>query len=132
MENLSRNHRILSFKYALVGFSGIFVNLFFLYFFTEFFKIYYLVSSIFSFGIATFSNFFINKIWTFREKLSEKIFAKGTKFLIVAGISLLVNTFFLYLFTDLLDVYYIISQILASGFTLITNFIGNRFWTFRE
>ncbi|HIH51947.1 hypothetical protein COT60_01245 [Candidatus Pacearchaeota archaeon CG09_land_8_20_14_0_10_30_9] len=129
---VDRKDFVQFFKYALVGFSGIFVNLFFLYFFTEFFKIYYLVSSIFSFGIATFSNFFINKIWTFREKLSEKIFAKGTKFLIVAGISLLVNTFFLYLFTDLLDVYYIISQILASGFTLITNFIGNRFWTFRE
>ncbi|NCN51591.1 GtrA family protein [archaeon] len=119
-------------KYALVGFIGILVNLLFLYLFTEIFKMYYLFSSVISFSIATFHNFFINKVWTFKENVKDKVFSKGTKFFIISGISLLVNTFFLYLFTDIFGVYYIFSQILASGFTLITNFTGNRLWTFKN
>jgi len=119
-------------KYALVGFSGIFVNLLFLYFLTDVAGIYYLISSVFSFGIATFHNFILNKIWTFKENFREKIFIKSGKFFAVAGVSLLVNIFFLYFFTEIMGIYYLFSQILASGFTLVTNFSGNKFWTFKK
>ena len=120
------------FKYASVGLSGVFVNLFFLWLFTEIFYIYYLISGIFSFSIATLSNFLLNKIWTFKEELSNKFLVKGIKFFVVAGFSLLVNIFFLWFFTEIAGVYYLISQVLASGFTLISNFTGNKFWTFRN
>ena len=119
-------------KYALVGFIGIFVNILFLYIFTEFFQVYYLISAVFSFIIATFHNFILNKIWTFKENFREKLFIKGGKFFAVAGISLLANIFLLYFFTEVIGIYYLFSQILTSGFTFIINFSGNKFWTFKK
>jgi dolichol-phosphate mannosyltransferase len=119
-------------KYALIGFSGIFVNLFFLYILTQFLHVYYLISEIFAFSIATMSNFTMNKLWTFRERLNDQFVSKGSKFFIVAGAALIVNIFFLWFFTEVTGIYYILSQILSSAFTLLTNFSGNKLWTFRK
>ncbi len=130
---MRNNEKIYQFlRYALVGISGVIVNLLFLYIFTEFFHVYYVLSEVFAFTIATLNNFLINKVWTFKENVRDKLFSKGTKFFMISGISLIVNTFFLYFFTDVLGIYYIYSQILASCFTLITNFTGNKFWTFKK
>jgi len=119
-------------KYSFVGASGIFVNLFYLYTLTESLNIYYLVSEVFAFLIATFSNFIFNKIWTFRESMNYKFAKRGIKFFIIAGIALVVNLFFLWFFTEIMGIYYILSQILSSGFTLVVNFMGNKFWTFSD
>lgn len=120
------------FRYAVVGASGIFVNIFYLYTLTESLGIYYLLSEIFAFSIATFSNFIFNKIWTFRENMNYRFVMKGIKFFVVAGVALVVNLFFLWFFTEVMGIYYLFSQILASGFTLIVNFTGNKLWTFRD
>ncbi len=120
------------FKYAIVGASGILVNLFFLYTLTESVRVYYLFSEIFAFLVATLSNFAFNKVWTFKEHMRENFVLKGIKFFLVAGFSLIVNLFFLWFFTEFAGIYYLLSQVLASGFTLLTNFTGNKLWTFRK
>jgi dolichol-phosphate mannosyltransferase len=119
-------------KYALIGFSGIFVNLLFLYFLTDVAGIYYLVSSVFSFSIATTWNYFFNKIWTFKENLKEEFGEKYFKFFVVSLFALGVNTLGMYFFTEIVGFYYLFSQVLTAGFTLIVNFSGNKFWTFRK
>ncbi len=53
-------------KFFLVSLSALSVNLFFLYIFTEFFKIYYLISQVLAIGIALTINFLGNKIFTFQ------------------------------------------------------------------
>src|SRR3989338_2482335 len=55
-------------KFGLVGTFGAIINLSILYSFTEFLGIYYVISAIFAFAVAVTSNFFLNKIWTFKEK----------------------------------------------------------------
>ncbi len=119
-------------KYAAVGASGILVNLFFLYTLTESLHIYYLISEVFAFAVATMSNYVFNKFWTFKEHMKYKFVSKGIKFFVIAGIALLVNIFFLWFFTQAAGIYYLISQILASAFTLVTNFTGNKLWTFKN
>ena len=118
------------FKYAVVGASGLLVNLFFLGFFTEIFGMHYLVSEVFAFFIATSSNFVLNKTWTFRERIRNEFSLKGIKFFTVACFSLLINLFFLWFFTEVAGIYYLLSQVLAAGFTLMSNFAGNKLWTF--
>lgn len=120
------------FKFAFIGFIGTLLNLFILYSFTEFLKIYYLLSAIFAFLVAATSNFILNKIWTFKEKIHHKILTKYYKFLLVSVVALLVNLFFLYIFTEFFGIYYLISQVLAIGIALIINFLGNKIWTFRK
>jgi len=119
-------------RFAFVGLAGTFINIIILYSLTENFKIYYIISAILAFIIAVTFNFIFNKIWTFNEKIYNKVAKKYASFFLVSSSALLVNIFFLYIFTEFLGIYYIISQIIAIGISLMINFIGNKIWTFRE
>ena len=56
-------------RFVIVGGVGTLVNLLILYLLTERLGVYYIISAIFSFIVAMSSNFFLNKIWTFKEKV---------------------------------------------------------------
>lgn len=120
------------FRFALVGSLGTLVNLIFLYFFTDILGIYYLVSAVLSFVIALSHNYFFNKVWTFNEPFGKNFTSKYIRFFGVSVFALGINLIFLYLFTDILGIYYLISQALAILFSMIVNFLGNKFWTFKE
>ena len=120
------------FKYAIVGAVGAVINLLFLYFFTSFLGIFYLLSATFSFIIAVTNNYFLNKVWTFKESLREKLFTKWSKFLTVSLFALGFNLLILYFFTSVVGIYYIVSEIIAIGAATFVNFLGNKFWTFKN
>ena len=120
------------FKFGIIGFLGTIINLVFLYLFTDVAGIYYLFSAIFSFLIAMSSNFLLNKVWTFREDLRTKVVKKYFQFGIVSILALVFNLIFLFLFTDILGIYYLISQVLAIVLSFGVNFLGNKLWTFRK
>lgn len=120
------------FKFAFVGLVGTFINIVILYSLTEFLGIYYMFSEVFAFIIAATSNFFLNKIWTFKERVKESILNKYLLFLSVSITALIVNLFFLYILTEFLGIYYIISQFVSIGIALMINFLGNKIWTFRK
>ena len=120
------------FKFAFVGLIGTIINLAVLYVFTEFLGIYYLFSAVVAFILAGSNNFILNKIWTFKERIKDKILSKYIKFFFISIVALSVNLFFLYIFTEFLGIYYMISQILAIGIALTINFLGNKIWTFRK
>jgi len=119
-------------KFALVGLTGTLIHLVILYSLTEFLGIYYLISAVVAFVVASSNNFIWNKIWTFDEKIGHEAARKYVQFFIVSVIALIVNLFFLYLFTEFLGVYYLVSQIIAIALSLWINFFGNRTWTFRK
>lgn len=120
------------FKFSLVGGIGTLVNIAILYLLTEKAGVYYIISAIFSFIVAMTNNFILNKIWTFKEKIKLDVGKKYLQFGLVSITALIVNLFFLYIFTEFLGIYYIISQILAIGIALIINFLGNKIWTFAK
>ena len=120
------------FKFAFVGLIGTFVNIFILYILTEYFNIFYIMSAFCAFLVAVTTNFIFDKIWTFNEKIYERIAKEYSTFFFVSLSALSVNIFFLYVFTEFLGIYYIISQIMAIGISLMINFIGNKIWTFHK
>jgi len=120
------------FKFSVVGLSGTIVNLLVLYSLTEFAGTYYLLSAFFAFIVAVINNFIWNKVWTFKEKAHYKAIVKFGKFLFVSVVALGVNLAFLYLFTDVFGIYYLVSQVFSILISLIINFFGNKFWTFRR
>jgi len=119
-------------KFCLVGLTGTLINLAVLYWFTEFLGVYYLVSAIFAFVIAATSNYVLNKIWTFKEKMQHQILPKYAKFFAVSVAALGVNLLFLYIFTEFLSIHYLVSQALAIIISMIINFLGNKWWTFKK
>jgi dolichol-phosphate mannosyltransferase len=120
------------FKFAFVGAIGTIVNLLVLYLLTEFVHVYYILSAIFAFVVAATHNFILNKLWTFKERLEDNFSKKYVQFFSVCLISLIVNLFFLYIFTEIFGIYYLISQVLAIGIALFINFTGNKIWTFAK
>jgi len=120
------------FKFALVGGIGTFVNLVILYLLTEEAGVYYLLSAVISFVFAMTHNFILNKTWAFKENLKLDVGKKYLQFVSVSISVLLINLFFLYIFTEVFGIYYLLSQVLAIGITLIINFMGNRIWTFSK
>lgn len=119
-------------KFGIVGGVGTLINICILYLLTEKAGVYYMVSAILSFLVAMSSNFILNKVWTFKEEIKSKIGKKYLQFGVVSVLALIVNLFFLYIFTEFLGIYYIISQILAIGVALVINFLGNKIWTFSK
>ena len=89
-------------------------------------------SATISFIVAMTSNFVLNKVWTFKENIKLNAGKKYMQFGLVSISALIINLVFLYLFTEIFGIYYIISQILAIGFALIINFLGNKIWTFSK
>ena len=119
-------------KFGVVGGIGTLVNIAILYLLTEEAGVYYMISAIFYFIVAMYGNFLLNKLWTFNEIIEFGIGRKYLQFSLVSISALLVNLFFLYIFTEVLVIYYIVSQILAIGIALIINFLGNKIWTFSK
>jgi len=120
------------FKFAIVGVLNTFINMGVLYVFTEYLKVYYIVSAIFAFLVAVTNSFILNKIWTFKEDIKDKTTKKYSKFFIISVLALITNLSLLYVFTEVFKFYYLISQVIAIAVSLWINFLGNKFWTFKN
>jgi len=118
-------------KFSVVGLSGTILNFLVFYCLTEFLKIYYILSAVFSFVFAMTNNFILNKTWTFKHG-GMMWGQEFIKFSLVSVIALSFNLFFLYFLTEAIGVYYLISQALAIIPSLAVNFLGNKLWTFKD
>ncbi|MBU5575065.1 MAG: glycosyltransferase family 2 protein [Candidatus Aenigmatarchaeota archaeon] len=118
-------------KFCIVGAFGTLLNIAVLYVLTEKLYIFYMISAVFAFVVALTSNFILNKIWTFGEKLSERTLYKYSKFFIISILALFVNLIVLYILVEYFQIWYIFSQVLAILISSIVNFFGNAIWTFK-
>ena len=73
-----------------------------------------------------------NKFWeNFKKLLANEHAVRFVKFGIVGGSGFLVNMGFLWLFTEVVGLFYIISSILAIAIAMVNNFIWNYSLTWR-
>ena len=119
-------------KFAMVGVVNTIIHLSVLYVLTEFFLIWYILSSFLAFLVAVTNSFIMNTLWTFKKDIKRKTVTKYGKFFIVSVVTALSNLFFIYVFTEFSGLWYMLSQFIAIVLTLMINFIGNKFWTFNE
>lgn len=119
-------------KFAIVGVANTLIHLSVLYILTEFFSVYYILSSFLAFLVAVTNSFVFNTLWTFKKDIKHNTATRYSKFFVVSVITALANLFFLYIFTEVAGLWYMLSQIIAIALTLMMNFIGNKFWTFKE
>ncbi len=130
LKNNLLNTRIL--KFSIVGVSGILVNMGILFILTEYFHILYLISSIIAIEISIISNFLLNDIWTWKDRIKKKFIYRFVQYHISVGITaVLVNWGILFILTELFGVYYLISNLIGIGVGTLSNYIINDLWTFR-
>lgn len=119
-------------KFCVIGVMNTGIHLVCLFILTEYFHIYYVLSSVLAFLIALVNSFIFNSIWTFESQIKEKLATRFMKFFAVSVFAGAMNILALYMMTEFLGIWYILSQILATVVSKLINFTGYKFWTFRR
>ncbi len=92
--------------------------------------LHYLGAAVIAFVIATLNSYLLNRRWTFRSKSART--RQFIKFLLVQSGGLTVNLVALALLVEFggFHDHKLIAQLLANALVVVTNFAGNKFWTF--
>lgn len=116
-------------RYLLVGGFCAILDLLLLYVFVSYLHIWYLYAATLSFLTIILLGYFAQKYFTFRnyENNHKKQLAV---FFAVAGIGLLLNTFFMFLFVSFFGIWYILSSVITKVVVLAWNFSANKKITF--
>lgn len=110
-------------KFAIVGASGTIIGLGILYLLSDIAGLHYLIANTFAFAVAVTSNYILNSLWTFRQ--SQK--ARGwLKYAGVSAITLGINEGILWLLTERLGLWYMLSAVIAVGFCFLINYSLSR------
>ncbi|MCS6770227.1 MAG: GtrA family protein [Candidatus Caldarchaeum sp.] len=121
-------------KFALVGGVGLVVNTVLLYLLTTyvFGERLYLAAAAISLEASILNNFLLNEYWTFRDRRGGKGFlTRMLKFhgsrIVGAATSLVI----LYVLTDLLGLYYLVSNLIAVLLGTAVNYLTSNFWVWQ-
>ncbi len=132
-------------KFGVVGASGMVVDFGILYLMRDVVGLPDLWANTISFTAAATSNYFLNRIWTFRSH-ERQVGVEYLKFLAVSIVGLAINNGILllsrHLWPDLyggtltllgfnIDIFYLF-KLLAIAVTTLWNFVGNMLFTFRQ
>jgi putative flippase GtrA len=116
-------------KFGVVGFSGVFVDFGFTYLCKEKFKIQKYIANAIGFTIASSSNYYLNRIWTFNSNNPEIALEYG-RFLGIALIGLIINTLVIYLLVSKTKTNFYLAKLVAIFIVTIWNFLINLNYTF--
>lgn len=118
------------FKFALVGGMNTGVDLLMFTVFIHF-GIPYLIAQLFSYGCGVLNSYLFNRHWTFNQKKSASR-NEFSKFLVVNLLTLGIVTGMLTFLHQALTLPILESKCLATVVGLGFNFIGSKWWVFRD
>jgi len=108
-------------KYVLTGLTGVVIDFGLLFILTEYFDIYYIISAVISYMMGFLYCFFLNKYWVFKKKGDGN--RQLIKYSITAAFNYLFTILVLYLLTDMLGLYYMISKFIIIATISTWNFL---------
>lgn len=117
--------------FSAIGIVNTLLHLVVLYILVEYFSVYYLLASFLAFVVAVTNSFIFNTRLTFAQSIHAKTAFRYSKFFVVSTLAAITNLVLLYIITEYLGVWYLLSQLIATGLSLLINFIGNKYWTYR-
>jgi len=118
-------------RFCIVGGSGVVVNIGLLYLLTEFGGLYYLFSSALAIETSIITNFILNNYWTWKNK-HKGFFNRLVKFNLVSLVALVINIGILFFMTEIMGVWYILSNLIGILISMLINFWFNDKWTFKK
>ncbi|HVB19801.1 MAG TPA: GtrA family protein [Candidatus Paceibacterota bacterium] len=119
-------------KYIVSGGVATVTNLVVLYTLTDFFRVYYLVSSVFAFIVSVIVSFSMQKFWTFEDTSRDALHMQFAFYSLVILANLVLNTFLVYAFVEWLSLWYLIAQFLAGMLIAIISFFAYRNLVFKR
>lgn len=121
-------------RFALVGSSGILVNLAIYTGAIYLLDMYYLLAASLSFLIAMTNNFVLNLRWTFKTHNQglRSIGRQYLRYFLVTLNSYVINIVILWILVDYWYWHKVLSQLIAILITTLTNFLGSKLWAFKS
>ncbi len=122
------NHRAA--RFALVGASGVLVNLALLWLLHGQLKVHDLVAVPIAVEASILSNFLLNDRFTFHDRRHDHVLQRLAKFNAVSLVALAINFLAYALLTRGFGVHYLLAQFLAIVVAFGANYLGNLHWTY--
>lgn len=116
-------------KFGTVGFSGLLLDFGVTYVAKEKLLWNKYIANSLGFILASASNYYLNRIWTFNSQDPE-IGWQFSKFLVVALVGLLLNNFIIYILTERLRFNFYVAKFFAIVIVFFWNFSINYLYTF--
>ena len=114
------------FRFGIVGVVATLIDFIFLYFFKELCQIHVVIANTLSFIISVIYNYWASLTFVFDvnpEKSKKKNFLM---FMICSVIGLCLNDFIVWVVTDKLGIYYLISKVIATIVVMVFNFVTRK------
>lgn len=128
-------------KFAVVGASGAVIDFGLTALCKGIFSIPELLSNAIGFTVAATSNYFLNRVWTWRST-SKEVGVEYAKFFFVSLVGLGLNSLIVFMLKDTsivppfvetgLDWDFWVAKIVATGIVMVWNFMANNLFTFRK
>jgi putative flippase GtrA len=130
--NKTESTIIQLFRYTFVGGLAFIVDFGTLYLLTEFLHLHYLISAAAAFILGLLTNYFLSIKWVFSSRTIDSRSVEFMLFAIIGLIGLGLNELFLWIFTDLLSIYYLLSKIITAVFVYLWNFFARKYALFNS
>jgi dolichol-phosphate mannosyltransferase len=126
--------KILEFtKFALVGASGVVVNMGLLYLLTDMANLKVEFASPIAIEVSILTNFTLNNAWTFRKRRSPvPFFSRLLRYHLVTGVAGIVNYLTLILLVKLIGMNELLANLIGIALGTVINFFLNSLWTWRK
>lgn len=116
-------------KFGIVGVSGVVVDFGLTWLLKEKLRLNQYIANSTGFMCAVFSNYILNRIWTFHSHDSA-VGMQFAKFFVVALVGLGMNNALIYFFNEKRKLPFYFSKAIATGIVMLWNFGANYLFTF--
>lgn len=113
-------------RFSIVGGIATLIDFIFLYIFKEFLNMDVIIANTLSFIISVTYNYIASITWVFDTNKNKNKKIQFILFIIFSIVGLIINNIILYILTDKLNIYYLISKVVATLFVMIFNFITRK------
>ncbi|MCX6757184.1 MAG: GtrA family protein [Candidatus Nomurabacteria bacterium] len=117
---MSKYFKIL--RYIFAGGLATGTNLLILFICVHYFHLWYLTGAIISFCGGVIISYILQKYFTFKDYSKETIYKQFSIFFIFNIVMLSLNTFLIFLFVDIFEIWYMAGQALSSFLIAFINY----------
>ena len=113
-------------RFSIVGGIATLIDFIFLYIFKEFLNMDVIIANTLSFIISVTYNYIASIVWVFDINKEKNKKIQFILFILFSIFGLVLNNIILYILTDMFNMYYLISKVVATLFVMIFNFITRK------
>lgn len=118
------------FKFMIVGIASFIIDYVLLFVLTEYFDVYYLVSSFVSFASSLIFNYIFSMKFVFHRKVNMSLRRQFTVFVLLSVIGMLLNQYIIEKMVEIIGVHYMFAKVCATMTVTGWNFVSRK--TFLE